>query len=63
MIIINIKETRKKVGLSQVEAEKYIGVPHRTWQDLELGKRTPPDYVERLIIEKLLRYKESKDKK
>ena len=56
MIIINIKETRKKVGLSQVEAEKYIGVPHRTWQDWELGKRTPPDYVERLIIEKLLRY-------
>ena len=63
MIIINIKETRKKVGLSQVEAEKYIGVPHRTWQDWKLGKRTPPDYVERLIIEKLLRYKESEDKK
>lgn len=48
-----IREARKATGLSQAAAAKALGIPFRTWQNWELGQRTPPDYVARLIIKEL----------
>ncbi|MEG1880155.1 MAG: helix-turn-helix domain-containing protein [Oscillospiraceae bacterium] len=56
---MTLKEARKKANLSQTKAALLIGVPLRTWQNWEGGKRIPPDYVERLIIAELLRHKPS----
>ena len=53
-----IKETRKAVGLTQVQAAEFCGVPLRTWSNWEREVNTPPDYVENLICEKLLTYKD-----
>ena len=54
---MTIKEARKKAGLTIKAASDLIGVPYRTWQDWEAGLRKPPEYVERLIIEKLISQK------
>lgn len=51
-----IRKARKKTTLSMKEAAEMIGVPLRTWENWELGYRTPPEYVEKLIVEKLLTY-------
>lgn len=37
----NLKEARAKAGLTQARAAKIIGVPTRTLQDWEDGKRNP----------------------
>lgn len=50
---MTIKEARAKSGLSQAEAAKYIGVPKRTLEDWEAGKRTPPAYVETWAVDML----------
>ena len=51
---MNIKEARKAAGLTQAAAAEMIGVPKRTWEDWEGEKHNPPEYVKKLIIEKLL---------
>ena len=48
-----IKVARQAAGLSRETICKEIGIPPRTLQDWELGNRKPPDYVERLVIEKI----------
>lgn len=51
--MMTIKEARKAAGLTQAAAAEFIGVPKRTWEDWEAERRHPPEYVEKLIIEKL----------
>lgn len=51
--MMKIKEARKAAGLTQAAAAEMIGVPKRTWEDWETDRRHPPQYVEKLIIEKL----------
>lgn len=41
---------RQKTGLSQVRAARLAGVPRSTWQSWEAGVRTPPSYVQALIV-------------
>lgn len=53
---MKIKEARKVAGLTQSAASELIGVPKRTWEDWEAERRRPPEYVERLIVEKLSNY-------
>lgn len=48
-----IKEAREAAGLTQASARDLIGVSKRTWEDWEHGRRTPPEYVEKLIVDKL----------
>jgi len=48
-----LKELRLSAGLTQKKAAELLGVPFRTYQDWEYGKRTPPDYVMQLVIDKL----------
>lgn len=51
---MTIKEAREATGMNIKEASELLGVPYRTWQNWELGLRICPDYVERLIVEKLM---------
>ena len=53
-----IKETRTSLGLTQKQLAEMLGIPKRTIENWEGGQRKCPDYVERLIIEKLQRMKE-----
>lgn len=55
-----IKELRDSVGLTRKEFSEHIGIPVRTLEDWEAGRRTPPEYIPRLIeyqlkYERLLR--------
>lgn len=53
---MTIKETRTAAGLSRPQMSKAIyGIPVRTIEDWETGKRIPPTWVEKLVIEKLER--------
>ena len=48
-----IKEARQAAGLTQQGVTDTLGIPRRTLQDWEAGKRTPPRWAEALVIEKL----------
>lgn len=50
---MKIKEMRKKLGFSQKKVSELLGIPVRTLQGWEAGERVPPEYVERLVVEKL----------
>ena len=55
---MTIKEARENAGISRSEMSRQLEIPLRTIEDWESGKRKPPIYVEKLIIEKLERIKE-----
>lgn len=44
-----IKELRESIGLSRKEFSEHTGIPVRTLEDWEAGRRTPPEYVPRWI--------------
>lgn len=48
-----IKEARRLAGLSQQGVTDTLGIPKRTLQDWESGRRTPPEWAEALVVEKL----------
>lgn len=48
-----IKEARIKHGLTQKQLADLTGIPHRTIQNWEGGQNKCPDYVQRLVLEKL----------
>ena len=48
-----IRDARKAAGLSQQGVTEALGIPKRTLQDWESGKRTPPGWAAALVIEKL----------
>ena len=48
-----IKAARATAGLTQRQAAERIGVPLRTLEQWEIGRRNPPDYVLRSVIERL----------
>ena len=50
-----IKEARQAAGLTQQGVTNTLGIPRRTLQDWESGKRTPPGWAEALVVEKLER--------
>lgn len=50
---MNIKEAREHAGLSRAEMSRLFEIPLRTLEEWDAGRRTPPSYVEKLIIEKL----------
>ena len=54
---MTIKDARIEAGLTQEGVTEKIGIPRRTIQDWEAGRRTPPEWVEQLVIEKLQRIK------
>lgn len=44
-----IKELRAEAGMNRREFSVYTGIPVRTLEDWEAGKRTPPEYIPRLL--------------
>ena len=48
-----IRELRESVGENRTEFSKHTGIPVRTIEDWEAGRRTPPEYIPRLIAYQL----------
>ena len=48
-----IKELRESTGMSRKEFSEHTGIPVRTLEDWEASRRTPPDYIPRLIAYQL----------
>ena len=44
-----IKELRENTGQTRKEFSEHTGIPVRTLEDWEAGRRTPPEYIPRLI--------------
>lgn len=58
---MTIKNARLAAHLTQQQMSDLFEIPKRTIEDWENGKRTPPPYVEKLIIEKLERIKREQE--
>jgi len=48
-----ITELRESVGENRSEFSKHTGIPVRTIEDWEAGRRTPPEYIPQLIAYQL----------
>ncbi len=44
-----IKDLRESSGMSRKVFSEHTGIPVRTLEDWEAGRRTPPDYIPRLL--------------
>lgn len=44
---------RKMTGMNRVEYAEWIGIPYRTIQEWEIGRRIPPNYLLDLIEHKI----------
>lgn len=49
-----LRTIRTEAGWSRPKMVERVGVPLRTIEDWESAKRTPPKYVQRLVIDRLL---------
>ncbi|MBR6628245.1 MAG: helix-turn-helix domain-containing protein [Lachnospiraceae bacterium] len=50
MQMAELKKIREDMGLNRTEFSHYIGIPLRTLEEWEAGRRKMPDYVLRLIV-------------
>ena len=62
-----IRMLREQTGMNRKEFSMHVGLPIRTLEDWEAGRRTPPEYLPRLIsyqlkYEKLMRKLEQEEK-
>ena len=62
----SIKELRESTGMTRKAFSGHTGIPVRTLEDWEAARRTPPEYIPRLIdyqlkYEKLMQEKEVKN--
>ena len=48
-----IKKIRESTGMSRKAFSEHTGIPVRTLEDWEAGRRTPPEYIPRLIAYQL----------
>lgn len=60
---MTIKEARHLSGLTQMAMSETLEIPLRTIEDWERNRRTPPSYVERLVVEKLLQIAKNNQRK
>lgn len=44
-----IKTLREQTGMNRKEFSEYTKIPIRTLEDWEAGRRTPPEYIPRLL--------------
>lgn len=44
-----IKRLREETGMNKKEFADHVGIPLRTIEDWEAGRRNPPEYIPRLI--------------
>lgn len=48
-----IRELRAQAGMSRKDFSEYTKIPVRTLEDWEAGRRTPPEYIPRLLAYQL----------
>ena len=48
-----IKELRESTGMTRKEFSEHTGIPVRTLEDWETARRTPPEYIPRLLTYQL----------
>ena len=48
-IATKIKNLRQRTGMTRKEFSEYTQIPVRTLEDWEAGRRTPPEYIPRLL--------------
>lgn len=60
---MTIREARLNAGLTQAKMSEVFEIPKRTIENWETGKRTPPTYVEKLVIRELERIAEENNSK
>ena len=48
-----IKELREGTGMTRKQFSEHTGIPVRTLEDWEAARRTPPEYIPRLIAYQL----------
>ena len=51
------KMIREQSGMNRKDFSEWLGIPYRTMQEWELGRRVMPEYVLRLIAYKVLNEK------
>lgn len=49
-----LKTIRTEADWKRPKMVERVGVPLRTIEDWEAGKSTPPEYVQRLVLDRLL---------
>ena len=62
---MNIEDARKEMKMSRKEVSDWLEIPYRTLCGWENRERQCPTYIEKLIVEKILRGKnenENRDK-
>jgi len=47
--ITRLKKIREELGMNRSEFSRYMGIPLRTLEEWEAGRRQMPEYVLRLI--------------
>lgn len=52
---MTIKEARTQAGWSQAILSTYLDIPKRTIENWESGVREAPEYVEKLVVNEILR--------
>jgi len=46
----SLKKIREELGMNRTAFSQYIGIPLRTLEEWEAGRRQMPEYVLRLLI-------------
>lgn len=49
----SLRAIRAEYRMTQREAYTALEVPRRTYEDWERGLRTPPEYIQRIILRQL----------
>ena len=45
-----LKDLRQLIGMNRTQYSEYMGIPLRTLEEWEAGRRKMPDYVLRLMV-------------
>ena len=53
-LAMKIRPLREETGMTRKEFSDHTGIPVRTLEDWEAGRRTPPEYIPRLIAYQLM---------
>lgn len=53
-----IRKAREEMGYTQRELSEALNIPLRTIEKWESGERTPADYVEKMVLERLCRIRD-----
>lgn len=51
-----VKEARLKAGLTQQQMSDLLGIPKRTIEEWEGGRRRCPEYTKKLVLKELKRF-------